>query len=107
MKELAGNRIQVQQKFASRICDIITPLDPNGVALRFINDNTLYDGLKTAAEVTDIIGRVPYTGYTPIGTQMEIKILEPMVFKKIREATFTKPLLIIVITDGWVRVPRV
>lgn len=96
-------RVPVQQAFASRVCDIILPLDPNGVSMRFINDKTVYNGLKTSAEVSAIIGRVPYTGWTKIGTNMEQKILEPLVFKKIRENNLKKPVLIIVITDGWVR----
>lgn len=102
MRESGADRVPVQQDFASRLCDIITPLDPNGVTLTFINNTTVFSNLKTGSEVARIIGRIPYTGFTPIGTMMQSKILEPMVFQKIRDGTLKKPLLVIVITDGWV-----
>lgn len=106
------NRIAVQKQFAARLCDIITPLVPNdGIKVRFINDNGTYDALKTTAEVERVIGGVAYNSYTQIGTMMEAKILQTMLYPTLPYPRtdpqgLRKPIMVIIITDGWVRVQK-
>ncbi|KAI1471240.1 uncharacterized protein F4812DRAFT_455352 [Daldinia caldariorum] len=39
-------------------------------------------------------------GSTPIGTNLRFKILEPLIYHKIRNKSFKRPLLIFITTDG-------
>lgn len=102
-----GDRIQNQNQFVSRISEIITPLDDNGIKLRFINTVGSFDNLKSTAEVSKVMALAPYNSYTQIGTAMQSKILDPLFFGKLQAGSFAKPLLVIVITDGAVRPPTV
>lgn len=100
----SDDRIQVQKEFVARVCDVIMPLEPAGVLLKFIDKRTDYGRLKTTKEVIDVLDSMPYTGGSGFGMALEKYILEPLVFQKIRENDFKKPLLVIVLTDGGVRV---
>ena len=95
-------RIPTQAAFARRLCEILFPYQADTkAAVRFINDARTWDSLTTGAAVEQAVKSAAYNGYTPIGTQLKNKILQPMLYDKLAAGTLTKPVFVIVITDGW------
>ena len=90
----------------ARIATRIVPDDMAGVDLRFINNNSESTPLSTG-EVQEVMRRLQPYGGTPIGTNLEEKILKPLVYDIIDQPKtsnnpipFKRPLLVCVITDG-------
>lgn len=103
-----GDRVTAVKDLVSRVAKITTMLDTNGIKVRFINfeGDGDYNNVRNLAEVEDMISRVPFEGYTPIGTKLQSKILDPLLFANTRTQSLKKPLLITTITDGAVWFPR-
>ena len=99
------NRIGTQVTFAQRFARLILPMQEASISLRFINASHIgkpWDNMTDANEIAAAVQSVPYTGYTQIGENMQNKILEPLFYQKLRSGTLTKPLCVLIITDGWV-----
>ncbi|EFW99766.1 transcription factor [Grosmannia clavigera kw1407] len=99
------SRWENQKQLVERLTKIITRVLPvgEGVTLRFINrELAAADSSLTAESVNQILGPMTWQpgGDTPIGTNLRSKILEPLVYAKIADKTFSRPLLVVVITDG-------
>lgn len=87
---------------------------PRGIlAARFLNrqnaggnDAPRADDL-TALAVSQLIDSHRFGGITQIGTKLQEQILQPLVYRKLREGNMKRPLLVMVITDGKVcHVPK-
>lgn len=75
--------------------------NPTGLkSVRYINHR---QGKRDVvqADVPEIISRMSGTGVSRIGTELHRRILDDLVLKR----EMTRPLLVIVITDGQVRLP--
>jgi Mg-chelatase subunit ChlD len=46
------------------------------------------------------VSTLQFRGGTPIGTQLDAKILQPLVLSPARNGTLAKPVLVVIITDG-------
>lgn len=96
-------RWERQKELIQRITQVTTLVLPegDGVALRFINrdvdnaTNLILEGRR------DILKPMTWQpgGDTPIGTNLQSKILQPLAYDKIKNKLLDRPLLII-ITDG-------
>ncbi|KAH8130399.1 hypothetical protein LI328DRAFT_139716 [Trichoderma asperelloides] len=96
-------RWESQKELIQRITQVTTLVLPegDGVALRFINrdvdnaTNLILEGRR------DILKPMTWQpgGDTPIGTNLQSKILQPLAYDKIKNKLLDRPLLII-ITDG-------
>ncbi|KAI5868238.1 hypothetical protein GGS23DRAFT_592026 [Durotheca rogersii] len=97
-------RWENQKALVQRIARITTRLLPEGegVSLRFINRDVTEPDDLGLEELGEILRDMPWQpgGDTPIGTNLRSKILEPLVYSKIREKKLKRPLLVIMITDG-------
>jgi hypothetical protein len=91
----------------ARIATRIVPDDMAGVDLRFINNNSA--STLRAEEILQMMRRLQpeLEGYTPIGTNLQKKILKPLIYDIIDQPKisnnpipFKRPLLVCVITDG-------
>lgn len=72
-------------------------------SVRFINHRQGKGKFKNE-HLDEVVNRSSYVGVTRIGTELHRKVLLPFVLgEKLRPVTMTKPLLVIVITDGTVR----
>ena len=95
--------IQLVTRIA-RIATRIVPDDMAGVDLRFINNNLASNLSYT--EVLHEMRRVWPSGMTEIGTNLQRKILKPLVYDIMDSTTstspipFKRPLLVCIITDG-------
>lgn len=98
-------RFDFQKRLVKRITQITTRILPEGegVALRFINQS-VGDGSSnlTLAQVEAILTPMmrKTNGYSEIGTKLKAKILEPLVYSKIKAKNLERPLLIFIITSG-------
>ncbi|KAK0637534.1 Ankyrin repeat-containing protein [Lasiodiplodia hormozganensis] len=93
-----------QKELVEHITQITTRILPEGegVVLKFINQDIGSSDL-TVAEISDKLGKMsPITDsrHSEIGTFLRSKILEPLVYSKIKTRSLERPLLISVITDG-------
>ncbi|KAF7433206.1 hypothetical protein PC9H_005156 [Pleurotus ostreatus] len=98
------DRWENQKKLIKQITQITTRILPEGegVALRFINRDVGNASNLTLAEIGKILDPMPWQpgGNTEIGTYLRSKILQPLVYSKIKDKTLERPLLISIITDG-------
>ena len=102
------NRFEYLIELVTRIARIATRIVPDdmaGVDLRFINDNS--ELTLSAGQIQEVMRELQPEGYTPIGTNLQKKILKPLVYDIIYQPKtsnnpipFKRPLLVCVITDG-------
>ncbi|KAJ3032205.1 hypothetical protein HDV00_007962 [Rhizophlyctis rosea] len=68
--------------------------------VRFMNSNVEGNAIRTHAEASDLVRSIRYMGMTPLGTQLDAKILRPFVLTPAMHNQMPKPVLVITITDG-------
>ncbi|KAJ5400296.1 hypothetical protein N7465_010785 [Penicillium sp. CMV-2018d] len=98
-----GQRKDHLNGLAQRIAGITTRVVPDeeGIELRFINENTTPEMSKPSLETIDnIMKRVPFSGWTEIGTNLRTKVLQENVYQPLKNNTLKRPVLISIITDG-------
>ncbi|KAI9769918.1 MAG: hypothetical protein M1840_003627 [Geoglossum simile] len=79
-----------------------TVLEPTGITIRFINHNT-DDTFNKMADVDDITRKVTlvnFSGATKLGTELDRKIVQPMIIDKANKGILKKPIIVVIITDG-------
>ncbi|KAJ6171368.1 hypothetical protein N7470_000435 [Penicillium chermesinum] len=74
--------------------------DQDGISVRFMNNAENGDGIRTVADVQNLVSRVRFAGLTPLGTSLRNKVVEPLVVGPARAGRLEKPVLVITITDG-------
>ncbi|KAF5700687.1 heterokaryon incompatibility protein het-E-1 [Fusarium mundagurra] len=93
-----------QKKLIQRIANITTRILPDGegVALRFINRDADDSSNLTPEGIAKVIDPMPWQpgGDSHIGTSLKLKVLEPLVYTKIKAKSLERPLLISIMTDG-------
>ena len=93
--EEGGNRKKALESALQLIADVYTLARPDGIlAIEFLNNPTKMKDVRTNI-VADIIKDHKFSGWTRIGTELKLKVLNHFVTKEME-----KPLLVITITDG-------
>jgi len=95
-----GERVDDLRFILSRVADVASVFDDDGISVRFMNSNVSGDFVRTPAEAETLVATVPFGGMTPLGTNLERKVFEPLVIQQVRRGTLRKPVLALVITDG-------
>jgi vWA found in TerF C terminus len=86
-----------------RAADAAGRFDNDGMEARWMNTDAppQFGQIRTAQDADRLTGMCRYEGRrTPLGEALENKILKPLVLDKILARTNTKPVLVIIITDG-------
>jgi uncharacterized protein YegL len=98
---MAGRSWRETGKALETITPICTQRDADGIDVYFLNhpDSTLYKNISTAGTVVEIFQTVRPSGATPTGQRLN-KILKPYLQRYERDPETTKPMNVIVITDG-------
>lgn len=98
---MAGRSWRETAAALSAIAPICTRYDADGVDVHFLNarDEPRFHGVRSAATVDDIFASVRPRGATPTGQRLHA-ILKPYLARYARAPEATKPLNVIVITDG-------
>ena len=107
-----GERIEDLRLILSRVAYAATLFDDDGISLRFMNRPSpgqplpQLDNITNESQITQLIGQrgqegaIKFQGLTPLGTQLQEQVLEPLVLSRARARALRKPVLIITITDG-------
>lgn len=98
---MAGRSWRETAAALETITPICTQRDADGIDIYFLNhpDSSLYKNITTAGTVVEIFQTVRPSGATPTGQRLN-KILKPYLQRYERAPETTKPINIIVITDG-------
>ncbi|KAH7071673.1 hypothetical protein FB567DRAFT_455272 [Paraphoma chrysanthemicola] len=98
---MAGRSWRETGKAIETITPICTQRDADGIDVYFLNhpDSTLYKNITSAGTVVEIFQSVRPSGSTPTGQRLN-KILKPYLQRYEKNPETTKPINIIVITDG-------
>lgn len=97
-----NGRIPALKALLARVSKITTELDTDGIDIRFLNstNDAGFNNLRTTADIQNAVAQVAFRGDTRIGTTLRKKILEPLVYAKIRTKSLQRPVLVTIITDG-------
>ncbi|KAK5256106.1 hypothetical protein LTR40_010611, partial [Exophiala xenobiotica] len=95
-----GERIDDLKLILSRVAYATSLFDEDGIQVRFMNSTDQGNGIRSEQQVTEMISRTRFSGLTPMGRELENKILRPLVLQNARNGTLRKPVLVITITDG-------
>ncbi|KAF6254656.1 hypothetical protein COO60DRAFT_296043 [Scenedesmus sp. NREL 46B-D3] len=80
-----GERIDDLKLIGSKVAEIATLFDDDGILVRFMNANTEGNGVS---------------GLTPLATSLANKVLQPIVYNLASSGQLAKPVLVLTITDG-------
>ena len=75
-------------------------MDADGVVVRFINSMVEGNGISNSAEIDGIFRTVRPSGGTPLGEQLDAKIIRKIVVPVIQSQEIQRPVLVLNITDG-------
>lgn len=75
-------------------------MDADGVVVRFINSNVEGNGISNSAEIDGIFRTARPSGGTPLGEQLDAKIIRKIVVPVIQSQEIQRPVLVLNITDG-------
>ncbi|WIA39813.1 hypothetical protein OEZ86_005866 [Tetradesmus obliquus] len=95
-----GERIDDLKLIGSKVAEIATLFDDDGILVRFMNSPTEGNGVRSAADVNALLAGVQYAGLTPLATALQSKVLAPIVFSLAGSGQLAKPVLVLTITDG-------
>ena len=95
--EEQGKRIPALESTLSLIAEVYTLARSQGILeIDFLNDSAEVKDIRKDA-VEEIIGEHSFSGWTRIGTELKLKVLDDFVTEEMK-----RPLLVITITDGGV-----
>lgn len=98
-----AGRYDALSAIASRFIPIAVDISGSGVSVRFINskhDDEL-DNLSQPGEIANIFDTIRPGGFTPIGTRLREKIINPFLSHlQTPNAGPFRPKLVVIITDG-------
>ncbi|KEF55824.1 uncharacterized protein A1O9_08575 [Exophiala aquamarina CBS 119918] len=95
-----GERIDDLKLILSRVAYATSLFDEDGIQVRFMNSTDQGNGIRSEQQVNEMIGRTRFCGLTPMGRELQNKILGPLVLQNARNGSLRKPILVITITDG-------
>lgn len=74
--------------------------DQDGFSVRFMNSELEGNNIRTEDQARTIVEQVKFEGVTPLAGSLKDKILQPLVYGPAQQGRLTKPVLVIIITDG-------
>lgn len=95
-----GERIDDLKFILSKVSDLATLFDDDGVTVAFMNSSLTGTGIRSSADVANLVGKVSFSGMTPLGRELDRKVVQPLILSPARGNALQKPVLVIAITDG-------
>jgi hypothetical protein len=95
-----GSRIQDLAFILSKVSTVATRFDSDGVEVRFMNSTITGDGITGEQGTSELLSRVRFGGMTPLGTNLDRKVIQPLVLGQANSRSMQKPVLVYAITDG-------
>ncbi|KAI5479911.1 hypothetical protein MNV49_002469 [Pseudohyphozyma bogoriensis] len=97
---MGKSRQEELKRVLSRVAFAASLYDSDGVNVRWMNSKVEGNGLTSEEAAMSMLRKVSFDGRTPLGTELERKILNPAVVKPAQAGSLRKPVLIVAITDG-------
>ncbi|KAI5455184.1 hypothetical protein NCC49_000002 [Naganishia albida] len=98
--EEGGERIDDLKLILSRVAYATSLFDQDGIQVRFMNSRVEGNGINSEQAALNLVQQVRFSGLTPLGTQLDAKIIQPLLLGPARSNQLKKPLLIVILTDG-------
>jgi hypothetical protein len=98
-----GERIKDLRLILERVASVATVFDEDGVSLRFMNANydiSMLENIRSEQQIERLMSSVQFKGLTPMGTELRRKVIDGIIMPKLQRRQYTKPHLVIIITDG-------
>lgn len=95
-----GERIDDLKLILSRVAYATSLFDEDGIQVRFMNSPDGGNNIRSEQQVNEMVSRTRFSGLTPMGRELDNKILRPLVLQAARSGQLRKPVLVITITDG-------
>lgn len=107
-----GSRLTEMRRIVSRVSEIATVFDDDGLTVRFFNSPLQGNNIKNAAMVDTLMAQLEYKYATPMGTELFNKVVDPLCLSVLpkkkgffssgtsRKNAFLKPMIVYTITDG-------
>ena len=95
-----GERIDDLKLILNRVAFATSLFDTDGIQVRFMNSQAQGNGIRNEQQVAQLLQQVKFSGMTPMGRELNAKILQPLVIQPARSGQLQKPVLVITITDG-------
>lgn len=94
--------IQVSLPFVLHTSPLIllTNYQYETIQVRFMNSQIEGNNITNESQVLGLVSQVRFSGLTPLGTELDRKVLQPLLLSNARRNALDKPLLVIVVTDG-------
>jgi len=83
--------------FAKKLASVVTKFDTDGITLASFNNPTIIKNVSNAQTISDYVQTLVFEGSTPLGKELERKILYPLASE---HNEIKKPIMIYIITDG-------
>lgn len=96
------DRFGVLKDTLQRVVKFATILQPEGISLRFLNysNDRDFNDLKEEKDIMSIVNSVNVSNGTPLGENLDTKIVRPMIIDKAVAGCLEKPVIVVIITDG-------
>lgn len=95
-----GERIDDLKATLGRCAYIGGLFDDDGIEVRFMNSQIKGNHLTSPDQVVPMVDKVRFDGITPLGTELEARVIKPLVLGPAERNVLKKPVLVITITDG-------
>jgi hypothetical protein len=95
-----GERIDDLKVILERVAYATSLFDRDGIQVRFMNSTHEGNNIQSDTQVASMITATRFSGLTPMGRELQNKILDRLVLAKARSGALRKPVLVITITDG-------
>ncbi|KAK9804277.1 hypothetical protein WJX72_004387 [[Myrmecia] bisecta] len=95
------DRIDDLKVIVSKVAEVATLFDDDGITVRYMNSKAQGDNLRTAHAASQfVLNNSNFEGMTPMATSLDAKIIQPFVAEGVKRRNLQKPVLVITVTDG-------
>ena len=94
------NRFDIMKTVIDTIGFWSTLMDPDGIVVRFFNSDIEGNGIGNKKDVLNLFNKVKPYGSTPIGKNLKEKVFNRIIQPLIMDKKLSRPVLIIIVTDG-------
>lgn len=98
--EERGERIDDLKLILGRVAEVATLFDDDGILVRFMNSSVEGNGIRSPEAAIALVQQIQFNGMTPLGTNLNSKVIQPFLMSGIQRRDLAKPILCVVITDG-------
>ncbi|GAA6021515.1 hypothetical protein JCM10207_005787 [Rhodosporidiobolus poonsookiae] len=95
-----GSRIDDLKLIVSRVAQAASLFDSDGITVRMMNSRVEGNNITNDQLVQQFLSTINFSGLTPFGTNLDHKVIQPLVVGPARANVLRKPILVIAVTDG-------